>query len=315
MPADFKSHIFASLINAWGLILRLAPYVIGGILIAAVLSASCGQHRVPRFLRKHKWWNLPIVAILGIISPACTFGTVPILTEMLRRGADTTVAATFLVASSILNPQMFMLAIGALGFWFALGQTLCALILAALVGLLMRGLTRCGIDVLNSDVVASESGLATNAEHRCAGTLDKWLSRFGKSALDLTEFVGFYFVLGCIIAALISEFVPPYLLISALGEKKWWAVPLATISSVPLYVCGGAMIPFLAVAHKMGMATGAVLAVLIAGPATRVTALSALSAIFQKRIVLGYVMVVLVYAMLVGWLVRVPLVSQGALSP
>ncbi|MDH7601830.1 MAG: permease [Armatimonadota bacterium] len=315
MPADLRSHIFAALIGAWDLVVHLAPYVLGGILIAALLSASAKGHRVPRFLSECRWWNLPIAAIMGAVSPACTFGTVPIIAEMLRRGADIGAAATFLVASSTLNPQMFVLTVGGLGTGFALTQVVCAIILAIFAGLLVRAMARRGANILSPDVSASNVGSTAGTKTWCTNGRGTWFTRFGRSVLDLAEFVGFYFVLGSIIAALVSEFVPPNLLISVLGEKKWWAVPVAAVSSVPLYVCGGAMIPFLAVAQKMGMAAGAVLAVLIAGPATRVTALSALNVIFQRKLVLGYVLLVLVYAMLVGWLIRNPLVPKGSLSP
>lgn len=314
MPADLKSHIFAALINAWALILKLAPYVAFGILAAAVLSTFSLSHNVAGLIQKRKWWHYPLAAVIGMTSPACTFGTVPIIIEMVRRGADVGCAATFLVASSIINPQMFMLVLGALGTWFALAQVTCVLVLAILVGTLFSFISHSGKVVLAENVALHDSDYryVMNSYHAESGY--EWWRRFGRSLVDLAEFVGFYFVLGCIIAALVEEFVPSSLLVEALGEGRWWAVPMSAVASVPLYVCGGAMIPFLAVVHKMGMASGAVLAVLIAGPATRITALSALTVVFRKRFVVAYVFIVLIFAMLVGLLFRIPIVSRCTLA-
>lgn len=315
MPADVSSHIFNALLNAWGLIVRLAPYVGIGIVTASLLAAFGIRNTVPSFMRKPGWWDLPLMAIAGMVSPACTLGTVPLFMEMLRRQADLAPVATFLVASTLLNPQMFVLIFGALGAEFAIVQALCVFMFAVLVGLSVRLAARLGAGILTSEFDWSGRDNSPGPhEHTFVAERNRW-RRFCRSVFELTEFVGFYFVIGSIIAAFVSEFVPSSLMITALGQHRWWAVPLASVASVPIYVCGGAMIPFLAVAHDMGMSTGAILSVLIAGPATRVTALSALAVVFRKRALVIYVLAVLAYAMLVGVLFKAPLVPKAGLAP
>jgi len=50
----------------------------------------------------------------------------------------------------------------------------------------------------------------------------------------------------------------------------------------------------------MGMSPGAVLAFLIAGPATRITALTALAVLFKKRAVVIYVILLLIFSTFLG---------------
>ncbi|MGQ9580927.1 MAG: permease [Armatimonadota bacterium] len=317
MPADISSRIFSALVNAWGLIVQLAPYVGIGIVTASLLAAFGTRNIVPSFMRNSGWWNLPLMAVAGMVSPACTLGTVPLFMEMLRCQADLAPIATFLVASTILNPQMFFLVFGALGAEFAIAQASCAFIFAVLVGLSVKLANRLGTDtdILTSGFDwSSRDDFSRTRKHIFTGGRRRWI-QFCRSVLELTEFVGFYFLLGSIIAALVSEFVPSSLMIAALGQHRWWAIPLAAVASVPIYVCGGAMIPFFSVAHNMGMSTGAILSVLIAGPATRITALSALAVIFRKRALVIYVLGVLIYAMLVGMLFKAPLAAKAVLSP
>jgi uncharacterized membrane protein YraQ (UPF0718 family) len=302
MPADLKSHLFNALINAWGLIVSLAPYVAAGIVIGALVSALLPRERAMKLLHARSWWILPVGALAGLASPACTMGTVPIFAAAIRAGASAAPAATFLVASTLLNPQMFLLALGALGIKFALFQVAASLLLALFVGLLVAGLTARGFSLTSfqadSDAEPRSASHRHTARHSERETIP-W-RRFVRSLVDLTEFVGFYFVMGTVVAALVAEFVPAGFVIGALGEKKLWAVPVAAVASVPVYVCGGGMIPFLEVAGNMGMAAGAILAVLIAGPATRITALAALAVVFKKRVVLAYAVLVVGFAIIVG---------------
>ncbi|MGC8861344.1 MAG: permease [Armatimonadota bacterium] len=304
MPADFRSHIYNALLNAWTLIVQLAPYVAVGILLGAAVSVLLPRSAAVKLLQGRRWWVLPLAALAGLISPACTMGTVPVFAAAIRSGGSPAPAATFLVASTLLNPQMFLLALGALGIQMAVAQATASMFLAVLIGVTVQRLSARRIDLtrLRPGPISEGQHTTRHPHKRISSRADHSRSQeFFRSLLDLTEFVGFYFVIGTVIAALAAEFVPPGLVMSALGERRWWAVPVSAIVSVPVYVCGGAMIPFLAVARNMGMASGAILAVLVAGPATRITALAALSVVFKKRAVLAYAILVLLFATILGF--------------
>lgn len=308
MPADFKSHFFVALLELWAFVCHLSPYLIGGILLAAAVNTFASHTKSARLLSTGRWWLLPVSGLAGVISPACTYGTVPMFIAMVKRGAPLGLAATFLVSSSLVNPQMFLLTMGALGIRVALVQAAASLVFAIGMGVLVSRLAKQGVDIEGSELKAarkseSETGDRESGEHHHShDTMKKapWPRRFGSNVLDLTEFVGFYFLVGALIAVLISEFLPVGAITTAVGQGKWWAVPFAAVASIPTYVCGGGTIPILAKAQEMGMATGAVLAFLIAGPATRITALSALAILFKKRVVLVYVILVLAFSVLLG---------------
>ncbi len=325
MPVGFRSHIFNALLNAWSFILHLAPYLIVGILIAAFINTFASRRKLARLLEVRRWWVLPVASLIGVVSPACTYGTVPIFVELIKRGAPMAPAATFLVASALVNPQMFILTLGALGKPVAIAQAGASLVFAIMIGVLVARATARGIDLESSELksarlaenvgshsIKETAGIGNNGKPMAgiqssdsssmftARKYLPWSRRLFLNILDLTEFVGFYFVIGTIIAALVAEFVPAGIIIAAVGQGRWWAVPFAAIVSIPTYVCGGGIIPFIAQAKSMGMASGAVLAFLIAGPATRITALTALTVIFKKRAVISYIVLLLVFSMLLG---------------
>lgn len=326
LPVDLRSHIFSALLGAWSYIVHLAPYLIGGILLAALVNTFIPRDKPAKLLQTRKWWMLPLSGLIGLVSPACTYGTVPIFVEMVKAGAPMAPAATFLVASALVNPQMFVITAGALGIWVAVIQAAASLLFAILIGVVVSRLAARGVDIEGSELKAArkaeddrhsgdvhQSHSVSKHHHKHAMMKKRsWPHRLAVNTLDLTEFVGFYFVVGTIIASLAAEFIPASMVMSAVGEGKWWAIPFATVVSIPTYVCGGGAIPFLAQAHQMGMATGAVLAFLIAGPATRITALSALAVLFKKRAVVVYVVLLLAFAIVLGALLGGLTPSSGA---
>jgi len=305
LPAHVWSHVHNALLNAWAFIQQLAPYLVAGILIAALVNTFASRRKLGLLLQGRRWWLLPLASILGTLSPACTYGTVPVFMEMIRGGAPMAPAATFLVASALVNPQMFVLTVGALGLPVAIAQATASLVFAVLIGALVSKLAARGVDLEGSELKGArdaeqpEPNSNTGSNRKSRRDLP-WARRLGLNILDLTEFVGFYFVIGTLIAVMVAEFVPRHVVIDALGRGKWWAVPFAAVVSIPTYVCGGGTIPLLVQAKEMGMASGAVLAFLIAGPATRVTAISALAVLFKKRAVAVYVAMVLAFAVVLG---------------
>lgn len=313
MPIGFWDRFFDALLNAWAFVRYLAPFLAGGILFGALVSTFVPREKPARMLSSGKWWMLPAAGAVGLVSPACTYGTVPVFVEMIKAGAPMAPAATFLVASALVNPQIFFLTAGALGIWIAVVQAAASLAFSILIGLLVARAAARGIDLEGSELKAARRAELDRASEPVAHTAQShrrhrhamlrslsWPRRLALSVLDLTEFVGFYFLIGTLVASLAAQFIPAGTVLAAVGQGRWWAVPLATVVSIPTYICGGGTIPFLARASEMGMASGAVLAFLIAGPATRVTALSALAVLFKKRAVLIYAALLLLFASALG---------------
>jgi len=299
-PADATSAFILVLLGAWELIKLLGIYVVAGAALAALADVVLPKDRPAKLLASDRWWIHTVAALLGMASPACTYGTVPIFVEMVKRGGTLSVAATFLVASSLVNPQMLVLAAGAFGFKLAAAQTAFAFIVALAAGGAVKTALRAGFRIENAellkvrrtgddpDLAAAPATPRRHAHNRRPNSrLRAFLARF----VDILEFIGLYFIFGAILASAINIVLRVYGVsaIPLLSRGKWYAVPAAAVLSLPVYVCGGGTIPLLAEASRYGMDKGAVLAFLIAGPATRLTPLAGLAILFRKRAIAVYV--------------------------
>ena len=292
MPANLTSHLILAAMLAWSQVLQLGPYVAGGILLAVLLGRLDLPRRWGRWLSRSGPGVALGAACLGGVSPLCTYGTVPVLVELLRGGASPGPALAFLVASSLLNPQLFVVMAGGLGLRLALAHVTGVLLLSLPVGLLARRLRP--EDFLNAGVLSPLSHTPTLPHSHTSP------SPRPHTLLRLTETVGLYFVVGVILAALLQTLVPPEWVSSLLGTGRWYGVLLAGVLGVPFYACGGGAVPVIAGLLAQGMSTGAALAFFLAGPATRLTALAALGTLLNRRALVVYVAYVVAGAALAG---------------
>jgi len=297
MPADFSSRVVAVMLSSWRLIGQLWYYLAVGILLAAWLDQTIPSYKLQR-LFSEKRANVALAALVGAASPLCTYGTVPVLVQLLRHGVPPAPLLTFLVASSLMNPQLFVLMLGGLGLEMALAQLLSVVILSLTVGIIAgfwEPLTLLNQRTLVANPASNECEIAVT------DSTFSW-SRLLSQVVSLTESVGLYFVVGIIIAAAIEVFVPSAWVVKFLGEEHWYSVLVAGSLGVPFYACGGGAIPWIKVLLNEGMSKGAALAFFLAGPATRVTALAALATVLSRRALVLYVAFVLVGAVGLGYL-------------
>jgi len=302
MPANLTSHLILAATLAWTQVLQLGPYVAGGILLAVLL----GQLDLPR--RWGRWLNhdgpatVVGAACLGGASPLCTYGTVPVLVELLRGGASPGPTLAFLIASSLLNPQLFVVMAGGLGLRLALAHVAGVLLLSLPVGLLARRLRP--ETFLGTGILPPPSHTPT-LPHTPTPSLTQRGKERGvragvRQGFRLTERVGLYFVVGVTLAALLQTLIPSEWISSLLGAGRWYGVLLAGVLGVPFYACGGGAMPVIAGLLAQGMSPGAALAFFLAGPATRLTALAALGTLLNRRALIVYVAYIVAGASLAG---------------
>jgi uncharacterized membrane protein YraQ (UPF0718 family) len=297
-----SSQLVQTAVVAWRQVLQLGPYVAGGILLAALLGQLDLPRRWARALRNSGAGMVLGAACLGGASPLCTYGTVPVLVELLRGGASPGPALAFLISSSLLNPQLFVVMAGGLGLRLALAHAGGVLLLSVPAGLLARRLRQ--DTFLNTAVLASSLYSSTPSGPRTpSGKGDgKMVGDLVRSTLRLTERVGLYFVGGVILAALLQTLVPAAWTSSLLGAGRWYGVLIAGLLGVPFYACGGGAVPIIAGLLAQGMSPGAALAFFLAGPATRLTSLAALGTLLNRRALVAYVAYVVAGAALMGTL-------------
>lgn len=111
-----------------------------------------------------------------------------------------------------------------------------------------------------------------------------------------------YLLVGITLGAFIYGFIPTEFIVRYAGADKWYAIPIAAIIGIPLYLRAEAIIPLSAALVQKGMAMGSVMALIIGSAGASLTEVILLKAIFKTPMIVAFLCVILGMAMSAGFL-------------
>lgn len=278
---------------------QIFKYWVFGIVIGSVISVFVKEkiHNTFRTLSNKPIGILGIIAasLLGIASPLCMYGTIPIAASFSRSGMKDDWLAAFMMSSILLNPQLFIYTMS-LGNTAVIIRFLSAFLCGVVAGLLVRAVYK-SISFFNFTGFKEEP---TNHD------MDpKLFIRLLKNIGRNVKATGVYFLLGILLSALFQRYVPADAFANLFGNQKGFGVLMAATIGVPLYVCGGGTIPLLMDWLASGMSMGAAAAFMVTGPATKITNLGALKIVLGNKHFLIYLAYITIFALVSGFIVNI----------
>ena len=244
---------------------------------------------------RHKILGSFLGAGFGALTPFCSCSTIPLLLGMLNAGVPFASAMSFLFASPLLNPVVISLFIILLGWKTALLYFAVTFLAAITIGLVLDSL---GF----ASQVKSVAAVRGCCDCKPAEDAKSRVQRSARFAFSLFRQLVPYLLLGAGIGAFIHGFVPTELISSIAGRGNPFAIPVAAIIGVPIYIRAETMIPIGLALIEKGMSTGAVLALVIGGAGASIPELTLLSAIFKRKMLAAFVLTIITIAIAVGYL-------------
>ena len=281
----------------WGYIVQLFPYVVLGSLLGELLKFTSWTKLIYRFTSKRRVLTILFADVLGIISPLCTYGTVPVLITLYGGGVGLGPLIAFLAASSMMNPQLFIMTVGGLGWEMALLRLLAVFVFSLLCGFLT---------LLLPEKFVIRKKLMIEEKDECAILNRKkepfTFKKYGHDVLHNLLFVSKMMAIGIAIATVV-DILPISSYLSEVDTSSPIGIIIAAVAGIPMYACGGGTIPMLASLLSQGLSRGSAIAFMTAGPATRVTSLAAIATIFRWGFLLCYVAVLIIFSVAMGIMV------------
>ena len=272
-------------------------YWVLGMAIGSAVSVFAKDriHRIFTRMKDTRWGLLGVVpaCLLGIASPLCMYGTIPIAASFSKQGMRHDWLAAFMMASILLNPQLMI-------YSAALGPT------ALTVRILSCFLCGCAAGLLiwlfyRSKPFFNFSGFE---EQTNRDTDPNLLLRYLKNLWRNVKATGMFFLFGILLSALFQRYVPQTTMEKIFGGNEAWGVLMAATVGVPLYACGGGTIPLLQEWLWQGMSMGSAAAFMLTGPSTKITNLGALKIVLGIRRFALYLIFVMAFSWLTGILVN-----------
>lgn len=268
-----------------------------GILIGSCISVFLKDsiHGLFRRMSGSRFGIMGVVpaSLLGIASPLCMYGTIPLAASVSKSGMRDDWLTAFMMTSILLNPQLIIYS-AALGTTALAVRIISCFLCGIAAGILVRLFYK---DKEFFDFSGFDEPKSRDIDPNVFFRLIKNIGRNIKAT-------GPMFLLGIFLSALFQRYVPQELMVKFFGGNEAWGVLMAATIGVPLYACGGGTIPLIQQWLLDGMSLGSASAFMITGPATKITNLGVLKIVFGIKRFLLYIAFVMMFSFVAGIVVN-----------
>jgi uncharacterized membrane protein YraQ (UPF0718 family) len=280
--------------QGWAVLGEMAAWVLGGFLIAGVLSLWLNERVVRRHFGGGRLGAILKAVGLGVPLPVCSCGVIPLAASLRRHGAGRGATAAFLMSTPQTGVDSIALTYGMMGGLFAVVRPLAALVSGVVAGFAVEGL---GVD----------PPVVEGGNHGGNGGVEgrrHWLARvLHHGFVVLPRSVGGALLVGAGVSAIVMTLAPGDFIAQKISCPL--AQMLLTLAAgIPMYICSTAAVPFVMGLMAAGLSPGAAIVFLIAGPGVSASTMLAVNRILGVRSTLVFGVVLAACALAFGFAVQ-----------
>ncbi|NQZ52073.1 MAG: permease, partial [Moritella sp.] len=246
--------MFAFLAAELTVLFLLISYLVG------VLQEYIPPAKIQSILSGKNGKGYIVAGLLGAITPFCSCSTIPFLNGLLRAKAGFGPMMVFLFASPLLNPII----IGLFAVTFGMKVTVFYFTIAMGVSVIAGyTLEKLGFETYVKPQAYIEPE-AKGCASACGGNqapLSKWMKIWHSTWADFKKVLP-YFIVCIALCSMIYVFMPTEFVARIASEDNPFAIPVAAVIGIPLYIRAEAVIPLSAALAAKGMSLGAVMALI-----------------------------------------------------
>lgn len=279
------------------------PYILFAVLAIAGMKASGSERLLDGAFRGRETRMIVIGALVGGLSPFCSCQVIPFVAALLAAGAPLSAVMAFWLASPLMDPAMFAITAGGLGFDFAVAKTVAAVALGLAGGLVVKAMAASPVFADPLKVQPRVGGCCKARKLSLNWRFWQEAERrriFADSGWSNLLFLGKWLMLAYLLQSLLIAYVPAEMVARVIGGDGVGPVLLAALVGAPAYLNGYAAVPLLEGLLAQGMNPGAAMAFVIAGGISSIPAAVAVWALVKPRVFAAYLAFALAGAVVAG---------------
>ncbi len=284
---------------------QTAIFIAFAVLSIGYLKASGAESSLARAFEGRETRMILMAAIFGGISPFCSCEVIPFIAALLALGAPLAAVMAFWLASPLMDPAMFLITSGTLGFDFAIAKTIAAIGLGLFGGFGVKLLTPTGFFANPLKQVANTGCGCGDDPFTGKPVWAFWresprIEVFKRETLNNALFLSKWLILAYLLEALMIRFIPSEWIAGALGGDGFQPILLGALLGGPAYLNGYAAVPLIAGLLEQGMSQGAAMSFVIAGGVSCIPAAIAVWALVKPKVFISYLSFAFVGSLIAG---------------
>lgn len=263
------------------------------------------QEKISKKIEKAGFFGNVIAAGFGALTPFCACSTLPMTVGFLNAGVPFGATMSFLIASPLLNPIIIAMLGALVGIKAMLIYVSIAFLCAVFFG---WGLQKVDAQKYVKNVRLKKQSCCSTSETPIESKKLSWSQKIAialRAGWDTLRPIFWYLIIGVALGAVIYGYMPSDWVLKIAGPDNPFAVPVAAIIGVPLYIRAETAIPIGVALMGKGMSIGAVIALVIGGAGMAIPEMSMLASIFKKKLVAMIVAVIFLTAVISGYIFNI----------
>ena len=302
-----RAQLWPTITFASDALWHTAPFITFAVLAVAYMKASGAETLLAKAFEGRQARMIVLAALLGGLSPFCSCEVIPFIAAMLALGAPLGAVMAFWLASPLMDPAMFLITSGTLGWEFAAAKTVAAVGIGLMGGFATMMAARSPVFADPLRERKQSCGSCCSSDKPFEGT-PLWAfwqeaprrEAFRRTAMDNALFLLKWLALAYVIEALMLEYIPADLVAQVLGGDGLMPIILGALVGAPAYLNGYAAVPLVDALLAQGMTQGAAMSFVIAGGVSCIPAAIAVWALVKPRIFAAYIGYAMLGAVLAG---------------
>ena len=124
--------------------LHIWPYLLVTIPLAVAIQMSGASKYIKRAFEAKPISAIFLATVVGAFSPFCSCGVIPIIASLLISGVPLAPVMSFWIASPSMDPEIFFLSVGMIGWELAVWRLAATLLLSLAAGFITQAIVTNG---------------------------------------------------------------------------------------------------------------------------------------------------------------------------
>lgn len=277
------------------------------VFLMGIVNSYFPIDKVKNYLSRKKLYGSEylMASLFGVVTPFCSCSSVPLFIGFVRGGIPLGVTFAFLVTSPLVNEVAIGLFIGLFGVKTTVLYVLSGVLLGTISGFILqklkleRYLTPWVKEVLAN--AQKEQEVFEEEEH----SLKQRLPIIWQEALKILKGVLPYVIIGIAIGGLMHGYIPSGFFEKYMAKDNLFAVPIATLLSVPMYSNASGILPVVQVLVDKGIPLGTAIAFMMGVVGLSLPEAMLLKKVMTLKLIGIFFGVVMVCIMVSGYLFNI----------
>ncbi len=296
------------------------PYFLIGVAAGALIRTYKLHVKLRNSLPRYGFWGIFVATFVGMISPLCACGVIPIIISLLSAGMPLAPAMALVISSPLMSIEGYTVTAGLLGYWYANAKLLAAAFMGIFAGLTTHWLTKRGFaseGIFAREIPEGDIHDVDYPDHDLYCDCNKrWTNRLARKypnkaiiflakAVELSGKVGWLTLLGLVIEVVAERYIPYEWIVGLFGKSNdLVTIPFIVVGSMILHVtqitAAGILFGPVDLLGQQ-ISKGAAMAFLIGGPVTALPVMGVWLAYFKRPVFFLYIGLCLVGSLVVAY--------------